>query len=351
MKPVFMYEVSGRCNQSCAFCYNSWKGEGAGSREELDTKKALFLLDKIIDETGGCHITLSGGEPLLREDLFELIHGIKKRGMRVTLASNGTLLTREAVNRCLSHGVDAFQLTLMSHEGKLHNRLAGINGFEKVIEAVIAIREGKGTVYTYFPALSDNVDTLKGALELNVLLRVPHMAVGRFTPGGSGLNEWERFMPSPRALAKALDEADEVAARYRISLSISTPIMPCLVDPGRYQRIRFGFCGAGTLFGIDPMGNLKACSHSPRILGNLMEEPFFRLKEHSFLHEMANTIPDFCEGCPDLSVCRGGCRSSAMVCYGSFREPDPFLKHWMEMARKPETPSFEVEGALQPRTC
>ncbi|MFH1999750.1 MAG: radical SAM protein [Planctomycetota bacterium] len=355
MNTVFMYEVSGRCNQSCSFCYNSWKGDGAPTKEQLDTRQALSLLDKVMDETGGCDITLSGGEPLMREDLFLLIDRIKKRGMKVILVSNGTLLTKETVGRCIAHGVDTFQLTLMSHKPRLHNRLAGIDGFEKVIDAVIEIRNQKGKVYTFFPALSDNIHTLKGAVELNVLLGVSDMAVGRFTPGGSGLSGWERLMPSPDALTTALDEADETAGRYAINLSISTPILPCLVDPRKYKRVRFGFCGVGNqeraLFGIDPMGNLKACSHSPRILGNLLEEPLHRLIEHPFIHEMISTIPEFCKGCADLAICRGGCRSSAKVCYGSFREADPFLKLWKERARKPETPSFGLEGASRPSAC
>jgi radical SAM protein with 4Fe4S-binding SPASM domain len=347
-KISIMYEVTARCNQSCTFCYNTWKTSDTSPIKQLSTRQAINLLAKVIDETDGCDISLSGGEPLLRDDIFELISFIKAKNVKVNLISNGTLLTDENVDRCISSGIDAFQVTLLSDKPGLHNRLASFDGFEKVLDAILNIRKRNGTVYIFFVGLSDNIYTFKGTVELAILLGVRNVALGRFTVGGSGLSGWEKRMPEPRMIAEALEAGNEACKKYQISVAVSTPILPCLVDINRFEHIRFGFCSVGnsrqSLFGIDPGGNLKACSHSPYILGNLLEQPFDVLLQDPFLAEFISTAPAFCRDCPDLPLCRGGCRSSAHVTYGSFAEEDPLLHLYKNRARKPVEPTFSANA-------
>lgn len=339
------YEFSRLCNLRCAFCYNAWKMDGGPSAKELRPRQVLSLLAKAMDETGCSDISLSGGEPLLRKDIFDVIAFIKRRNVKVSLITNGALLTEEAIDRCLSSGLDAFQVTLLSDKRELHNRLTGAEVFDKAIEAILNIKKRNGTVYTFFVGLADNIHTFKGTLELNVLLGVSNVALGRFTPGGSGLKGWERHMPSPDAIDRALEAADQISRRHRVAVSVSIPILPCLNDISKYRSIRFGFCAVGnvehSLFGIDPEGNLKVCSHSSYILGNLLEKPFAQLINDQFLEDFVGTLPPFCRDCPEAPICRGGCRSSAHVCYGSLEEEDPYLKLWKAKARKPVTSSFK----------
>jgi radical SAM protein with 4Fe4S-binding SPASM domain len=342
---VLMYEVSGNCNCRCVFCYNAWKIEGKRRARELESGRVFDLLEKAIDETGCECITLSGGEPLLREDIFGIISRVKRRNVSVSLVSNGALLTDETVDRCISSGVDRFQISLLSDDREMHNRLSGGNVFERVIEAVLSILKRGGTVSTFFVGLADNIGRLKDTLELNALLGVRTVALGRFVPGGEGLTGWERYMPAPEAIDDALAAGDELCAKYGMTLSISTPIPPCLNDMTSYRRVRPSFCGVGnperSLFAIDPMGNLKVCTHSPIKLGNLLDEPFERLLEHEFLDGFIETVPPFCSDCPDVGVCRGGCRSSAHLCYGSLDSEDPYLRLWREKARKSAVSCFD----------
>jgi radical SAM protein with 4Fe4S-binding SPASM domain len=351
------YEISRRCNLNCAFCYNAWKMDSESSRVgsisssddtsgQLSSRQTLFLLAKAIDEMECSDISLSGGEPLLREDIFDVISFLKKRNVKVSLITNGAFLTEDAIDKCLSSGLDTFQVTLLSDKPELHNRLAGGEVFDKAIEAILNIKKRNGTVYTFFVGLADNIHTFKGTMELNVLLGVSNVALGRFTPGGSGLRGWQNYMPAPDMIDGALRAADEISRKHRISVSVSTPILPCLNDISRYKGIRFAFCAVGnkdhSLFGIDPEGNLKVCSHSPHTLGNLLERPFEQLIGDSFLEDFISALPPFCRDCPEVSICRGGCRSSAHVCYGSLAEEDPYLKLWKARAKKPLASSFKT---------
>jgi radical SAM protein with 4Fe4S-binding SPASM domain len=162
-------------------------------------------------------------------------------------------------------------------------------------------------------------------------------------------------MPAPGSIDKALAAGDAVCAKYGMTISVSTPLLPCINDVTDFQRIRPSFCGVGdaerALFAVDPLGNLKVCSHSPVILGNLLEEPFERLLRHEFLDRFVEAVPPFCRDCPDVVPCRGGCRSSAHVCYGSIEAEDPYLQLWRDKARKPDAPHFSGADVTEIRRC
>ncbi|HVP58732.1 MAG TPA: radical SAM protein, partial [bacterium] len=311
----FTLELSRACNLHCRFCYNPWKieeepagrsradaaGVGAAAGGQMATPDVLKLVDKLIAEAGPNEIMLSGGEPLLREDIFEIIRAIKRRGVRVGLVTNGTLVTPELADRCVSEGVDVFQVSLLSDQRELHNGLVGSEAFDRAIEGILNLRNKQATVYTFFVGTSRNISSFRGALELNVLLGVRNVALGRFVPGGAALGDWRDLMPTPDQLQSALDAADQLARRYPIAVSISTPILPCLVDLARYETITPGFCMVGdttnTSFAIDPAGNLKVCSHSPVSLGSLLEASFNHLIKHRFLRDFIGTVPEFCQDC------------------------------------------------------
>lgn len=341
------FEISRACNLNCQFCYNPWKIAGARGRKaaaagvpdeaELPTERALRILGKAIDESGATEVTLSGGEPLLREDLADVIRFLKKKKAKVAVVTNGTLLTKEVADRCISEGVDLFQVSLLSDRQDIHNELAGRESFHKVIEGIINVRNLNGTVYTFFAGTSRNIATFRGALELNVLLGIKNVALGRFVPGGKGMSGWRQLMPEPESLRGALDSASDFAKHYPIAVSVSTPILPCLVDLSKYDNIVPGFCTVGrktTLFTIDPAGNVKVCSHSPHSLGNILEKSFGEIARNAFITEFVETLPEYCLDCEAASICRGGCRSSAHLLYGSFEAEDPYLVTWKARANK-----------------
>ncbi len=337
------YELTGRCNLRCGFCYNPWRTE-LSPPGELPTRDAINLLAKLIDLTGCKYVSLTGGEPLLRSDIYEIIRFLKSKGIKVALVTNGTLLDREAIKRCLSDGVDLFQVTLLGDRADLHNRLTGCDCFEKVIEAILDITKEGGSVDTFFVATRDNVLSFKNTLELNVLLRVKRVAFGRFTPGGAGLRGWHELMPSPGMIDEALSAADEIVTKYDISVVASMPILPCLNDLSRYTNIDFCFCAVGsdeTFIAVDPLGNLKACNHSPQALGNVLKDEIQDPLESAFIRDFVTKLPEYCLDCPANKVCKGGCRSSAYVCYGSFESEDPYLSLWKDRAAKPGSNAIE----------
>jgi radical SAM protein with 4Fe4S-binding SPASM domain len=325
-----IFEVTQRCNQACLYCYNVWKGAAGYPRGELDTARTLDLLAKALDETDCGHVTLTGGEPLLRCDLLHILEFLQHRRVQTTLISNGRLLDETKVANLIQYGVGVFELPLLSHTRQIHNELSGASGaWEAVLDAMLNIRKQRGQVVAAFVATRKNICHLYETIRLAFALGVRGIMLNRFNPGGSGREHLEELLPSAEQVQQALSTAEAASVEYNLPISCSIPIQPCLIDISRYPHLSFGFCAAGSehaYYTLDPIGNLRPCNHSDIILGNLFETSFADLVSSRQMRAFICAVPPFCANCSRRDECQGGCKASAKVCYGTLTAQEPFLR-------------------------
>jgi AdoMet-dependent heme synthase len=325
-----IFEVTQRCNHACLHCYNVWQGGGAYPRGELGTARTLELLAKALDETDCRHVTLTGGEPLLRPDLFDILEFLQQRHIRTTLISNGRLLDEQMVTGLIQHGIGLFELPLLSHQHGVHDELSGVPGaWDAVLAAMANIRLQHGQVVASFVATRKNIDHLYETVRLAFAFGVRGLMFNRFNPGGRGREHLEELLLSAGQVAQALTTAEAASVEYSLPISCSIPIQPCLIDTGRFSHLSFGFCAAGSeraYYTLDPMGNLRPCNHSDLILGNLFETSFSDIINTQQMQAFTCAIPPFCSDCARRDECQGGCKASAQVCYGALTAQEPFLR-------------------------
>ena len=243
---TLIYEVTQRCNHACLHCYNVWhpdlQGRSAYSRDELDTRQALALLNKALDETRCDHVTLTGGEPLLRADLTQILDLLRARDVRVTVISNGRLLTGPTVADLIERGVGLFELPLLSRRREVHDRLSGSQGaFDAVLSAMSHIRYCAGQFVAVFVATRVNLPDLYDAIRLAFAFGSRGMMLNRFNPGGRGRAHLDELLPSVEEMRQALGVADAVSAELAFPISCSIAIQPCLIDHDAYPNLHFGF--------------------------------------------------------------------------------------------------------------
>lgn len=324
-----LYEVTSRCNLECAHCYNVWKGDGGCRRDELDTAGATRLIRKAIRDSRCRQFTFTGGEPLLRDDLEELVQVAKLLCEDVVLITNGTLLPERRIRSLLDAGVSLFELPLNSDERAMHDRMAGGDGcFDKVTSAAADIRCCGGELAFVFVATALNADHWKGVLELGMALGARSFLYNRYNAGGECSGKPEALMPSIEQVRDGLAVAEEFSSKHGVGIGASIAIQPCLIDVTEFPNVGFGFCAAGTArayYTIDPVGNVRPCNHTPTILGNILESPLRKLTKSKKLVEFMNARPSFCSGCRLEDECLGGCKAAAEVCYGSLTACEPFL--------------------------
>jgi radical SAM protein with 4Fe4S-binding SPASM domain len=324
-----IFEITARCNHACLHCYNTWRAPGQELPGELDTAQTLALLNKALDETHCQHVTLTGGEPLLREDLPQVLDLLDERGVMTTVISNGRLLTESAVVDLLERGAGLFELPLLSHQRQTHDQLSGSPGaFDAVLAAMARVRYHGGQFVAVFVATRHNLAHLYGVIKLAFAFGARGLMLNRFNPGGRGRAQLEELLPSAAQVRELLAVADAAAEEFNFPISCSIPIQPCLVDHSLYPRLNFGFCAAGTeraYYTLDPLGNLRPCNHTTTVLGNLLDEPFADMIAPERMASFVAAVPDFCAPCTLRETCQGGCKAAAEVCYGSLSAEEPFL--------------------------
>lgn len=130
--PVFW--VTGRCNLRCRMC-DQWKADPGSFARELTTTEWFGCIDSV-SRMHAAVLVLTGGEPLLRGDIFDIIKHARERGIAVHLCSNGTLLEEACVTGLRQSGVNTISVSLDHYEPKIHEDLRGTACFNAVVGGI-----------------------------------------------------------------------------------------------------------------------------------------------------------------------------------------------------------------------
>jgi radical SAM protein with 4Fe4S-binding SPASM domain len=340
-----IWEVTRRCNLRCAHCLV--RG-GAAGVDELDRSEALGAADQLA-ELGVAVVSLTGGEPLLREDWADIAERLRGHGVRLRFAANGHGLDDDVLARLLEVGTESFAVSLDGPR-ELHDRLrrgpgrddSGPSPFDEAVAALDRLRRSPIRSAAITTVVRQNLDALGEVQELLVAHGTSHWMVqlahrtGRLRAaradedGGSEARGPEPIAPDdlPR-LAEFLVRA---GGDRRLRLIVHNTIgylsadEPLLRRDGA-ARLR-GFwagCGCGRrTIGIAPNGDVKGCANqvgAPFVVGNLRTEGLVdiwrdRARWH-WLDPPRERLRGACAGCALGEICQAGCTALA---YGASGE-------------------------------
>ncbi|MCD4846734.1 MAG: radical SAM protein [Candidatus Aegiribacteria sp.] len=306
--PIIVFEVTSRCNLKCRFCYNVWKSSGYSSPVELPLAKIALLADSI-EAAHPVSVALTGGEPLLREDLSSIAMLFRSRGIKVGVVSNGILLDKESAEKLADAGVSWFDISVPSISFGGYKRLTGFDGFAKVKRAMLAVKSAGARLIVSHIMTALNEGEAGKVIELAFAFSADAVALNRFVPGGEGHRNPD-LIPTLQQLDNSLSAASKAASSLGITVYASIPVEDCLLQHERYPGIEFGSCVCGERkWAVDPSGGLRICEQSPGILGSLLESSFENLIESPAVAEFRrkDSLPD-CGECPAYGECGGGCR-------------------------------------------
>lgn len=329
-RPLLLFEITTRCNLNCLFCYSVWKNEKPYPRDELPTEQITPMLMKALRESGGSHVTFTGGEPLLRPDLEEIIAHLAQNGITSTLITNGTLLTEDRARALVKAGVGLIEMQLLAADRRVHNELAREDAFDRAVLGMADARLAGARVIPVFVATRKNLANWEETVNLCLAAGVDGLLFNRFNPGGEGARHVQELLPSAEDLKPALRVADRIVQEHQFPIGVPVPIPPCTIDHSAYPHLTFNGCLAGTAnayWTIDPTGNVRACNHSPTTFGNVRQEHFREIISRKRTGSWVSSVAQVCRGCRHVRKCRGGCKAAAQVCCGSLEECDPFVRN------------------------
>ncbi len=162
-KPVVVWNITRRCNLKCIHCYS--ESENRDYSGELNTDEGLRLIDSLADFKVPV-VLFSGGEPLIRKDVFTLISRARLKGMRAVVSTNGTLITNDTALRLKDDGLSYVGVSLDGLQEK-HDRFRGTDGaFARSIDGIRACMKAGVKVGLRFTITRDNVDDIGGIFSL-----------------------------------------------------------------------------------------------------------------------------------------------------------------------------------------
>ncbi len=309
IRPLFVFEVTPRCNLACTYCYNVWKKNGEPSPRELTLNEIENLADSI-QAAHPISVTLTGGEPLLRDDLCAIVSQFQKRGILVGIATNGILLDLHTAESLKEAGATWFEVSVTSASGEGYSDLTGTDGFAAVKQAMLAVVSSGARLTVSHIITSRNYGDSGRVVDLAYAFSADATALNRFVPGGTGLQN-RHLLPTLDQLDSALKSASGRSLMSPgMTVYAALPVEDCLLQHSDYPGISFGscICGEGK-WAISPAGDLRVCEQSPRILGSLLENSFEQLSRSRYVEKfrVANRSPD-CVSCSSAGACGGGCR-------------------------------------------
>lgn len=335
-------ETTYACNHACVYCSCPWEREGGSfdRRPEMGTGEWKELVSELCD-AGVTSLAFTGGESLLRADLFEILRHAstrtaehietvdgelrtEQRPPELYLLSNGRLLDRSILEECRALGV---RLSLSLPGLDTYEAHTGRDGADRVLEGFGRARALGIPVTANITVTKLNLHELERTMAAAVIAGASQVLLNRFLPGGRGLSHRERLELSAPEVREMLSIADRVlgAAGRPGSLGTETPF--CVADPADYPRIKIGtHCSAAIhFFAIDPSGWVRVCNHSETRLAHwrnwrrLKDDPYwktFAFRRHG---------PAGCSGCRYRPSCDAGCREAAHITTGSLEAPDPVM--------------------------
>jgi putative heme d1 biosynthesis radical SAM protein NirJ2 len=320
---IVSWNTTSRCTLQCPHCY---RDAGASMAGELDTAEARRLIREI-GRAGFRMLIFSGGEPMLREDLYELVECAAQGGLRPVLGTYGGSIDREAARRLKEAGLLAAGVSLDSvHPGR-HDAFRGTPGlFDRVQGAFRALREAGIPFQVHMTVMDWNLGDLERMIDLAVGAGARACHFFFTVPAGRAAREAQASV-SPAGYWDALRRVMRRSAEVPIEIKpVCAPqFIPVAAELGVPTRFRTG-CLAGTEYCIvNPAGDVQPCAYLAVRAGNVREQPFSEIWANSPLFARLRTLDwrGACGSCRYAESCRG-CRARAYAATGDFMAGDPF---------------------------
>lgn len=328
-------ELTSHCNQRCAYCYNDWRADNGRSVGAMASADLLALLDRALAEVEFDHVTLTGGEPLARNDFFAVMDVCKARDTAVFIISNGGLVTEAIAERLSKYRLLGIQVTLNSTIAQDHDALVGGRHFDNTIAGVQALVRWGVPVMGSIVVNRKNAGLVGEILDLWRSLGVTTIALSRFSPAGYAAQHVAELLPSRSDMIVALEAAELRGREHGMDLQVTLPVPACVIEHADYPHVSFGGCPIGTEmqeFALGPRGELRSCTLHTEPIGDAKTTSLAELVQSPKLTAYRDVTPEFCAPCPYRESCLGGCGAAAASVLGDPRGLDPFVAQHVDDA-------------------
>lgn len=350
IRPVIFWNLTGRCNLACEHCYNA-SGAERDTRDELSTTEAKTFIDDC-GMLGVPVILLSGGEPLMRADIWELASHARLRGIRTALSTNGTLITPALADEIRRSGIGYVGISLDGATAATHDRFRNCPGaFERSLQAFRHCTDAGVRCGVRVTLTRENLPELAPLIDLALKRGASRFCVYWLVPSGRGADSYRQLQLT------ASDVASALRILHRYARDTDPSVMEFLTVDGPQDAVYLlrqmeeegaddlpaathliqsmrGGCSAGVrVASVSQTGEVYPCQFAqiPEFLaGSIRERPFSAIwndPENPVLNRFRRKMSHLtgsCGRCEHREICGGGCRVRAYHHHGDLTGDDPF---------------------------
>ncbi len=341
---IVAWESTVACNLACVHCRAS--AQTAPEPDELTTDQVVGLIDQLAEWSRPIFV-ISGGEPLMRPDVFEIAAYGTRRGLRVAVSPNGTLLTDEVVQNLIEAGVKRISVSIDGSTAERHDAIRGVPGaFNAAMEGLAHCRQAGLGFQLNSTVMRQTRADISATRDLAVRIGAEAWHVFMLVPTGRGKIDDE---VSPQEYEAILNEIYAMTRTSQIPIRVTCgPHFMRIVaenrrrdqrrpnlgpiggdnpaHPGGLDRTTRGcLAGDGYCF-ISYRGDVTPCGYFPVVAGNIRDQSFREIYAESTLFRSLRHLEGYggkCGVCEFLRVC-GGCRARAYSLSGDYLAEEPY---------------------------
>lgn len=334
---MIAWELTRSCNLACVHCRAS--AERGPYPGELSTTEVLKVMDGIA-QVGKPVIILTGGEPLLRPDIFDLATYGTKKGFRMVMATNGTLFTEETVQKMKASGIQRISISLDGPSPETHDAFRKVKGsFEGSLQGIEMAKKGGLDFQINTTITQINLHLVPDILRLAVDLGAVALHIFLLVPTGRG-KELQDQAISPDDYEKTLHWFYD--QRAKVPLQLKATCAPHYyrilrqrakkegkkITPQEYglDAMTRGCLGGISFCFISHLGQVQPCGYLELNCGNVRETSFQEIWMNAEVFQRLRNTDGYegkCGRCEFRKVC-GGCRARAYEISGDYMAEEPY---------------------------
>jgi pyrroloquinoline quinone biosynthesis protein E len=316
-------EVTHRCPMHCVYCSNPL--EMKGRENELSTDAWIKIIGEAA-ELGCLHLNLTGGEPLSRNDLLQLVRAGRSAGLYVNLITSGLGLTSERLASLIEAGVDHIQLSFQDHLEGPANVFGGTRAHAHKLKVAELIREQPVAFTVNLVVHRGNLDRLDDLIEFAEGLGPGKLEIANVQYYGWAFKNRALLLPTGEQLEKSLSIVASARERLKGKMRIDF-VLPDYY--AKYPKPCMGGWGKLVML-IDPAGRAMPCHAADVIPGlvfeNAQDRPLRWIWQESAAFQRFRGdawMPELCRSCERKNIDFAGCRCQAFLLTGHAEATDP----------------------------
>ncbi|MEP7014007.1 MAG: pyrroloquinoline quinone biosynthesis protein PqqE [Verrucomicrobiota bacterium] len=320
---ALLAELTYRCPLHCPYCSNP-------ARVRNDRELAAAEWSRVIREAaalGVLQVGFSGGEPLVRQDLAELVRSAREAKLYTNLITSGIKLDETRAGELREAGLDSVQLSLQSDDVDLADEIAGARAHERKLNAAAAVRAAGISLSLNFVIHRRNIDRLPQLIELAETLGAERVELANVQFYGWAFLNREALLPT----REQVERAREIATAAKARLAGKIDIFYVLPD---YYETRPKPCLSGwgqRYLTVNPIGDVLPCPTASSAIPDMRFENvrahpldwIWRESESFNRFRGTEWMPEPCRSCPQKEIDFGGCRCQAALLTGNAANTDP----------------------------